>query len=60
MATPKKPKVPAQEPIEQITKVTESSTEQKKREKKRLLSMSGKRSTFVSGIAGALKERLGL
>lgn len=46
------------EPVEEVTVVEEEAEEARKREKKRLLT-GGRRGTILSGIASALKRRLG-
>ncbi len=56
---PKTPKLPAPpEEVEDIEVIEEDATEARKREKKKLLT-GGRRSTILSGIASALKKRLG-
>lgn len=59
--SPKRPKIGpavAAEPIEEIEVVEEEAEEAKKRERKRLLT-GGRQATILSGIAAALKKRLG-
>ena len=52
----KRPIIP--EPIEPVAVIEEEAGEVRKREKKKLL-RGGRRSTILSGIASALKKRLG-
>ncbi len=55
----KRPKLPPPpEPIEEIEVVEEEAEEARKRERKKLLT-GGRRATILSGIATALKKRLG-
>lgn len=56
---PSKPDLPEQpEPIEEIQVVDEDAEAAKRREKKKLV-QGGRSSTILSGIASALKKRLG-
>lgn len=50
--------IEAPEPVEQVSVVEEEAEEVRKRERKRLLT-GGRRGTILSGIASALKRRLG-
>lgn len=57
--SPSRPKLPPPpEPIEEIEVVEEEAEEARRREKKKLLTR-GRRATILSGIASALKKRLG-
>lgn len=57
--SPEKPKLPPEQaPIEEIKTIEEEEGEVRRREKKKLL-RGGRRSTILSGIASALKKRLG-
>lgn len=57
--SPKTPKLPPQpEPVEEIEVVEEEAEEARRRERKKLL-VGGRRATILSGIASALKKRLG-
>lgn len=49
---------PAPEPIEEIQQVEETAEEARRRERKKLVA-GGRRGTILSGIASALKKRLG-
>ena len=54
-----KPKLPPQpEPVEDIEVIEEEAGEARRRERKKLLT-GGRRGTILSGIAAALKKRLG-
>jgi len=56
---PKSPKLPPEpEPIEEVEVIEEDAAEAARREKKKLLTR-GRRATILSGIAQALKKRLG-
>ena len=57
---PRGPDLPAEpEPIEEVSVVQEDATEAGRREKKKILSRRGRKSTVLSGIQSALKKRLG-
>ena len=56
--TPKIPASPVTEPEEEIQVIEEEAGAAQRREKKKLL-RGGRRSTIISGIASALKRRLG-
>ena len=59
---PKKVVVPAQEPVEEVSAIKQDEivAEQNKKRKTILTGQqSGKQSTVLSGIATALKQRLG-
>lgn len=57
---PRTPTLPPEpEPIEEVQAVQEDATEAGRREKKKLLSRRGRKSTVLSGIQSALKKRLG-
>ncbi len=59
-SSPKKPKLPAQqEPIEEVSVIQEDAASAGRREKKKLISRRGRKSTILSGIQSALKRRLG-
>lgn len=55
---PKSPDIPVQQPVEEVEVVTEEAEESAKRERRRL-QQRGRRATIISGIAAALKKRLG-
>ena len=56
---PKSTRLPKQqEPLEKIETIQEDATDVQRREKKKLL-RGGRRGTIISGIASALKKRLG-
>ncbi len=56
---PSRPKIPPPpEPIQEVEVVEEEAEEARRRERKRLLT-GGRRATILSGIATALKKRLG-
>lgn len=55
---PKTPKIPKQEPIEEVQVITEGEEDVRRRERKRLLT-GGRGSTIISGILSSLKKRLG-
>ena len=55
----KKPDLPSEpEPIEEVEIIEEEAAEAAQRRKKKLL-RGGRRATILSGIAAALKKRLG-
>ena len=57
--SPKRPRIPpSPEPIEEVEVIEEGAEEVRRKEKKRLLT-GGRRATILSGIAMALKKRLG-
>ena len=57
---PRGPDLPPEpEPIEEITVTQEDAVEAGRREKKKILSRRGRKSTILSGIQSALKRRLG-
>ncbi len=58
----KKPKLPAQQTIEEVDTIKEDETAAGRREKRKTIlsaQTGGKQSTILSGIATALKKRLG-
>ena len=56
---PRKPDIPdIPEPVEEIEVIEEEAGEARRRERKKLLTR-GRRATILSGIATALKKRLG-
>ncbi len=57
---PRGPDLPPEpEPVEEIATIQEDATEAGRREKKKILSRRGRKSTILSGIQSALKRRLG-
>ena len=50
---------PVPEPIEEVSITEEDAVSAARREKKKVVSRRGRRSTFLSGIQSALKKRLG-
>ncbi len=56
--SPKTPKIPLPEPIEEVEVVEEEAEMARRRERKKLLT-GGRRATILSGIQAALKKRLG-
>ncbi len=50
---------PQQEPIEEVEVIQEDAAVAGRREKKKLISRRGRKSTILSGIQSALKKRLG-
>ncbi len=58
--SPKKTKLPPQQaPIEEVEVIQEDAAAAGRRERKRLISRRGRKSTILSGIQSALKKRLG-
>ncbi len=57
--SPKKPDLPPEpEPVEEISVIEEDAEVAARRKKKKILK-GGRRGTIISGIASALKKRLG-
>ncbi len=57
--SPKKPDLPpAPEPVEEVSVIEEDAEVAARKRKKKIL-RGGRRGTIISGIAQALKERLG-
>lgn len=57
--SPKRPKIPPPpEPIAEVEVIEEEAEEARRRERKKLIT-GGRRATILSGIASALKKRLG-
>jgi hypothetical protein len=56
---PEKPDIPAPAPqVQEVEVIEEEAEEARRRERKKLL-QGGRRATILSGIAAALKKRLG-
>jgi hypothetical protein len=55
---PKSPKIPKQEPIEDVAVIEDEAQDVSRRRRKKLLA-GGRQSTVLSGIQNALKQRLG-
>ncbi len=59
LRSPKKPELPAEpEPVEDIAVIEEDAEVAARKRKKKILK-GGRRGTIISGIAQALKRRLG-